>query len=349
MRILTQINKISRFFIFLIFLCIFSPLHFVVNAKNPVLTDQVTYWSPEWFGNDRIIYIKEIEHKKHSYGLLADISKGGSVLIGEDYQICTADLDGKNEQVIRTFSMKRPLGWDANEVWTDDFFKGKGYRRINTDYLSYNPRDNLIALTYAINEAQKIIVLTADGKKIWQIDVGGINPKISPDGKRILYHQEIRKNIPGPYSNVSTEKSIWLVNIDGTDNRKIVDNATNGIWHPDGEKILFSRDAGIKYMPIFNEYLLNLKTQEITLFEVEDYMPIQWLTDGKKIFTTGGFFDIETKKHIFIKNLPNGPRISPDGERIIGDPVNIEGRVGIVNIDGTNLRKIFDNYHITIK
>jgi hypothetical protein len=313
----------------LAFLGILNSNSLYASEERPILADRITYWSPEWFGNDRIIYIKQIEHMKHGYGLLAEISKGATEVIGEDHQICTVGLEGKNEQVIRSFSMKYRGG---RYSWTDDFFKGNGYLHINNRYLSYNQKENLIAFSVDFNFTNKIIVLTADGKKIWQLNVYGINPKISPDGKTILYRRG---------TEATREKSIWLVNIDGTNNRKIVDNATNGIWHPDGERIIFYREPEV--------FILNLKDNKEEFLRKSWAPPLDISATGTKIVLGGVICDFNTKERILVKNTPRSARISPDETKVLGEPIEIGAKIAVVNMDGTNLKKVLDDYSVVIK
>ncbi|MDD2703620.1 MAG: hypothetical protein PHC33_06445, partial [Candidatus Omnitrophica bacterium] len=98
------------FLLFLLFFSfVLSPMfpHPALAERKPELSDMISYWSPQWLNNERIIYIKWIEHKKYRYGFIFDISNSGTLHLGEDYQVCTADLDGGNEKVIRTFSVRR--------------------------------------------------------------------------------------------------------------------------------------------------------------------------------------------------------------------------------------------------
>ncbi len=311
--------------------------------KRPVLSDMISYWSPQWLTNDRIIYIKWIEHKRYWYGFLADLSNSGTIHLGEDYQICSADLDGKNEKVIRAFSTRRDrkgiIGVDEL-LRQDDGGKTEGV--LIPRMLSYNPAADLIAFSGQYNGG--IIVMNGNGTDARRLDVDGYAPAISPDGKKILYHKAItthERNEHGVSLRAHTEHSNWLVNSDGTDNRKIMDNATAAIWHPDGKRVIFYRDYDI--------YIFNLENNsEERLFEKMS-PPIDIFPDGGKIFFGRGIYDFSSGKTVYLKNIPNSARISSDGSRVLGEPVDISAKIGVVNIDGTDLRGIFSDYAITIK
>jgi len=327
-------KKVLGFLILLNFVFTFCPDKLIAGGKVQGSNEGATYWSPEWFGNDRIIYIKEVTYYKDLPFWLRDISESASVITGLDYQICTANLEGKDEKIIRTFSMRK--GWpDTGEKWTDDFFKGKEGMDLRT--LNYSSKANLIVVSgFSGNNTTQMIVLTVDGKKIWNLGLEGSNPKFSPDGKQILYFKHIKtfiKNKKGMVEKVTGNKSLWLVNADGTNNRKMVDNAANGIWHPNGEKIIFYREPEV--------CLFNLKNHKEEFLYESFAMPIDLSPSGTRFILGKTICDFSTRQSLHIKNVPNSARFSPDERKILGSPVEIDGIVAIVDIDGNNLKKVF--------
>ncbi len=63
----------------------------------------------------------------------------------------------------------------------------------------------------------------------------GMGPKISPDGKKIVYYK---------YNTSATECNIWMMNIDGSDARQLTSSkrewAQNPCWSQDGKYVVFS-------------------------------------------------------------------------------------------------------------
>src|SRR5580698_3918293 len=63
------------------------------------------------------------------------------------------------------------------------------------------------------------------------------DPRISPDGKRIVYVRH--------FADVMTDnryENLWLINFDGTDNRPLTSgnfNDTSPQWSPSGDRILY--------------------------------------------------------------------------------------------------------------
>jgi len=84
---------------------------------------------------------------------------------------------------------------------------------------------NGIIIKYKLDGTSEFINLTATGEDCKQ-------PNWSPNGDKILYQKE-----------VNSQWDIWIMNIDGTDNKKITNfegSKTDAVFSSDGEYIIFS-------------------------------------------------------------------------------------------------------------
>lgn len=91
-------------------------------------------------------------------------------------------------------------------------------------------------------------VWSADGTKVTDLSVPdtGHNPSWTPDG-RILYDAERATCYTDPFGGTycdSQALGVWVVNLDGTQSHKIVDDAAMPISSPDGTKLAFLREVG---------------------------------------------------------------------------------------------------------
>jgi len=305
------------------------------DKNRPRLVDSISYLSPKWFSNDRIIYIKWKERFGYVYGIIANLSVSGIRPQGAQYQICTSDLEGKNERVIRNFILKHRGGND----WQDEFFGTEG--GVVPYYLDYNQKENLIVFSASSNS--DLILLTADNKKIWRLKVDGYNPRLSPDGKKILYNR--KSKIKDPTTGIVTESvdySVWITNTDGSDNKIVFDFSAEAIWHPDGDKIIFYQNNFLKALNLINGI------QEI-LFETNRF-PESISKDASKIISGSVLYNFKTGQNEKIDNIPNNAIISPDGSKILGYPIDLPNiKVGLFDIKEQRSRKILIDHAVTLK
>ena len=105
----------------------------------------------------------------------------------------------------------------------------------------------------------------------------GGGPAISPDGRQVLY------------SRISVDKmsdqwkgALWLINADGTRNRRLVD-AWSGKWSPDGSRIAYVKPGEPTGAQIFVRYMDGEgSTTQITHLD-ESPGGLAWSPDGKWI------------------------------------------------------------------
>jgi Tol biopolymer transport system component len=110
-------------------------------------------------------------------------------------------------------------------------------------------------------------------------------PQVSPDGTKICYNVDVGEGR-------DAVRSVWLMNVDGSNPKKIADNAREPFWNPDG--------TVIGYLP-----------QEYPKFEVIDYytkgMMYYHLDTGK----TEPHPNTDKLRHLY------HPRFSPNGKWIV--------------------------------
>ena len=146
-----------------------------------------------------------------------------------------------------------------------------------------------IAWEAYINGNSDIFVMNADGSNVVNLtntpDVNEHYPQVSPDGTRICFNVDAGEGR-------DAVRSLWVMDIDGKNRRKIADRAREPFWSPDGKII--------GYLP-----------QEYEKFDVIDYY-----TKGMVFYnlTTG-----ESQPHPNAGKLRHlyHPRFSPTGKWIV--------------------------------
>lgn len=94
-----------------------------------------------------------------------------------------------------------------------------------------NPRHDLWKMNADGSEAQ---ALTHGDQVDWF-------PRISPDGKWVLLNRSNSGWVPETDADQPDRWDLWIIGIDGQNERKVVDKATWGTWRPDGKSVVFSR------------------------------------------------------------------------------------------------------------
>lgn len=110
-----------------------------------------------------------------------------------------------------------------------------------------------------------------------------LNPRISPDGKEILYTRlsmDIMKD--RPLSN------IWIVNADGSGHRPVLSGTgsySNVSWSPDGGRIVYTSNAGERGAELFVRWM---DTGQTALLSNLPKSPgsVTWSPDGKSLAFT---------------------------------------------------------------
>lgn len=146
-----------------------------------------------------------------------------------------------------------------------------------------------IAYEAYVNGNSDIFMMNADGSgKVNLTNTPGLNehyPQISPDGTKICFNIDTGEGR-------QAVRSVWVMDIDGTNRTKIADQAREPFWSPDGKVI--------GYLP-----------QEYPKFDVIDYytkgMVFHHLDTGK----TEPHPNADKLRHLY------HPRFSPNGKWIV--------------------------------
>lgn len=198
----------------------------------------------------------------------------------------------------------------------------------------------------------------AEGGNIWLMDPDGKNQRPilaikgnpvplglvwSPDGNKLAFHTEIRKNI-----------DVYLVNANGENLRQLTNHEAEDSWpnwHPGGQKIAFAtnRDGNFE---IYEMTSRGEVLQNITNDAVYDSYPA-WSRDGRNIAfssirgkTLGDIWVMDASGEN-LKNLTNHraedfrPRWSPDSQKIAWLSRRTgRGHVYVMDADGENFLQI---------
>jgi hypothetical protein len=110
------------------------------------------------------------------------------------------------------------------------------------------------------NSKHDLWIMNADGTNARQFTKSGDVdwfPRISPDGKAILFSRSKGGWVPENDAEYFDKWDLFSINADGSDEKKVVEDACWGVWQPDGKSIVFARgDKAI---------LQNLESGEETL------------------------------------------------------------------------------------
>lgn len=141
--------------------------------------------------------------------------------------------------------------------------------------------------TSRANSHHDIWLMNADGSNAHALtnsDNVDWFPRISPDGTKVLFNRSKGGWVPENDANYPEKWELWTMDMDGSNQVKVVDNATWGTWRPDGKTIVFSRAGKVFAMD------LSSKAESLIL-------------DGEKAFN---------KKDVILQE----PNMSPDGKHL---------------------------------
>jgi len=138
---------------------------------------------------------------------------------------------------------------------------------------------------------------------------GGVSygPRFSPDGRRLLFTFSIGDFTPGAFDG-----SAWVVNVDGTDLRRITPASiypSKAEWSPDGTWI--ATDAASDAYPFQTLWLVRPDGADVHRIEMpptvtgdrDGFADVAWSPDGSMILADHGVFDGGTRSTVGLATI----------------------------------------------
>jgi dipeptidyl aminopeptidase/acylaminoacyl peptidase len=140
---------------------------------------------------------------------------------------------------------------------------------------------------------------------VFELEVAG-DPRISPDGERVVYERRIMDAV---HDRVS--RSLWIVQSDGNEHRPLVSGpggASSPRWSPDGKRLAYLAAAG-NGAQIFVRWMDTGQTAQVTRLEESAGAPV-WSPDGRWIAFTL-FVESEIEPFTDVPEAPEGATWAP--------------------------------------
>jgi Tol biopolymer transport system component len=97
----------------------------------------------------------------------------------------------------------------------------------------------------ARNDIWKMNMDGTDQKSLTQGDGVDWFPRISPDGKWVLFNRSNSGWVPENDADQPDQWDLWVIGMDGQGERKVVEKATWGTWRPDSKTLIYSRASKV--------------------------------------------------------------------------------------------------------
>ena len=253
------------------------------------------------------------------------VNEDNSVGMSSEYELYIVNTDGTMLTLIDRID-KTESGNFGNFAWSPD---DRQIVYVKLTYYSGWSKNDLI-LYNIIDQTHTILQTEGDV----------CSPNFSPDGKQITY-----------CATVEYEHHIFKMDVDGNNNRLIIQHAGSPKWSPQGDKILYSSTGKDRSAQISVANADGSNQKQLTSsvspgwwdtgFPREGNSDPQWTPDGKKIV----YVSYENEKsEIFIMNVngdskkrltnakyrDSSPEVSPDGKYILFESVRND-MIGGVN------------------
>ena len=184
-----------------------------------------------------------------------------------------------------------------------------------------------------------LTVVNADGSGQQRLTIGN-HPAWSPDGQRIAF---------GRAGNKQSDWDIFVMNADGSEQRRLVRHGTDPRWSPDGRTIAFVRRATLDGFN-YDIYAVDGEggpARSLTRSPAYENDPA-WSPDGRRIaFVRGNDIWLMNADGSGKRRLTGGaardraPNWSPDGRTIAFDRrVGSIHEIYVMNVDGSGQRRL---------
>lgn len=236
---------------------------------------------------------------------------------------------------------------------------GQGLIAFCVNYDGYEELESGANATSADWNAD-IYVMNADGSNLRQMTTNfaaDTYPSLSPNGRLLAFSSN--RAVTGNYSdNTYFNNDIYIMNIDGSGQHRVISYGINPTFTSNGTKLAFVRQDGI--------YQANLNGSGITRLVATNAQSDRYVvsTDGTIYFTnnTGVMWNEElfllkpgTNAPVQLTHLNSDvsdlymvgwPTISPDGQTVAfaRGLIGSSATIYLINKDGTNLRQITRTY-----
>jgi Tol biopolymer transport system component len=157
---------------------------------------------------------------------------------------------------------------------------------------SWSPNGRIIAfILQRTNEEGLYLVNLEDPNHITQISnihPAKSQPAWSPDGRRLAFisEQRFREYLGGGFSKETRDLDVYIVNLDGSGLRKIVDGASEVSWSPDGKRLAYEAIDGYHIIDIDDQYGYSdyhIVPYKTPFFGKGGSFPVRWSPDGRYI------------------------------------------------------------------
>jgi Tol biopolymer transport system component len=203
----------------------------------------------------------------------------------------------------------------------------------------------------------EIYVMNADGTNPVNLtktpDVAEFYPKASPDGTKICF-------VADEGEGAKKSRNLYLMNVDGSERKKICDNAREPCWSADSKQIAYLKGESTKYDPMdfvtTGIFILDLKSGEHRQHPnrgIEHLYCLNWTPDGKWFVATvhGGMGFAHSivavqADGLAVIDLQLGgcrPDLNHDGSKVAWGHGDF--RVGVANLDFAGPIPKADNIH----
>jgi Tol biopolymer transport system component len=182
--------------------------------------------------------------------------------------------------VFASFSQEAPTGAPSkpskDEQKALDAFKGKLKAKI-------------VWSTSRANSKHDIWIMNADGTDQKPLTNSPNNvdwfPRFSPNGSTVLFCRSKSGWVAENDAEINTKWDLWTIKADGTEEKKIADDAVWGTWRPSGDSIVFARASKV--------FIKSLATNEETeIFDAEKQFKKNTFAQQPEISPNGKFLSM---------------------------------------------------------